>query len=86
MRAEPLMNTDLAAGPHWSTSSFAADTEAVDSELPALAEHLALCRRLSGHLFALRCGADAVHRFVAPRLVTTVVLAGALIGAVLALS
>ena len=33
-----------------------------------------------GRWFALRCAVDAVHDVVAPRFVTTLVIAGALIG------
>lgn len=80
------MNTELTAGPRWSTSSFAPDADTLPLEQSALGEHLTLCKSLTGHLFALRCGADAVHRFVAPRLVTTLTVATLLIGVSLALS
>jgi hypothetical protein len=78
------MNTELT-GPRWSTSSFA-DTDTLPMEQSALGEHLVLCKGLTGRLFALRCGADAVHRFVAPRFVTTLTVAALLIGVSLALS
>lgn len=75
----------ITAGPRWSTSSFAMDEQAVSSETSILGEHLALCKRITGRLFALRCGADAIHRFVAPRFVTTLVVCALLIGISLSL-
>lgn len=80
------MRIEAAAGPRWSTSSFAADTDTLPMDQSALGEHLAHCRALTGRLFALQCAADAVHRFVAPRFVTTLVVAALLIGGSLALS
>jgi hypothetical protein len=67
-----------AAG--WSTSSFgsAADTSSVDSL--SLSEHLDRCRRSRGALFAALCLADAVYKFLAPRLVTTVAVLALLVG------
>ena len=53
------------------------------TELSALGTHLALCHGLSGRLFSLQCFGEAMHGFVAPRLVTTVVVSAALlIGAI----
>lgn len=74
------MNATPATGPCWSTTAFgqAADTSPV--ELSALGDHLAVCRSLSGRLFALRCTAEAVHDFVAARFVTTLVVAVLLAG------
>ena len=43
-----------------------------------LGEHFRECIRASGRLHRLRCAADALYAFVAPRLVTTAVL-GALL-------
>jgi hypothetical protein len=80
-----LLNTDLTAGPRWSTSSFATNAHTLPLELSALGEHLEHCNDLTGRLFALRCGADAVHRFVAPRFVTTLVVVALLIGGSLSL-
>ncbi|MES2958371.1 MAG: hypothetical protein V4792_09295 [Pseudomonadota bacterium] len=80
------MNIEVAAGPRWSTSSFATDADNLPTETSALGEHLAHCRALTGRLYALHCAADAVHRFVAPRFVTTLVVASVLIGGSLALS
>lgn len=79
------MNTDMTARipapPRWSTSAFAAETQPADNESSALGDHLNLCRSVTGRLFAVRCGVDAVHRFLAPRLVTTLVVVLLLVGA-----
>lgn len=74
------MKIQVANGPRWSTSSFANDAHSLPMELRALGEHLANCQALTGRLYALHCAADAVHRFVAPRFVTTVVVATLAIG------
>lgn len=70
----------MQAESHWSTSSFGHTAHTLPTELNALGEHLHLCRRLSGRLFTLQCGGEAVHRFLAARLVTTVVVLALLIG------
>lgn len=78
------MNTEMSVRidprPRWSTSAFANEDPAADHESSALGDHLTLCRAVTGRLFALRCGLDAVHRFVAPRLVTTLVVVALLVG------
>lgn len=49
-------------------------------ELSGLSEHLASCKGLHGRLFTLQCLAEATDRFIAARLVTTLVVAAFLIG------
>jgi hypothetical protein len=68
-----------AVNPLWSTSSFGESVSTSPMELSALGAHLALCRELSGHLFSLQCLGETMHGFVAPRLVTTLVVAAALL-------
>ena len=77
------MNT---VGPRWSTASFseAADTSA--DEASGLGDHLHLCQSLRGRMFGLRCRGEAMHGFVTSHLVTTLVVAAALVGAMLLLS
>ena len=65
----------------WSTASFGAAADTSPMELSALGEHLHLCRGLRGRLFGLRWRAEAMHGFVAPRFVTTLVAVALLIGA-----
>ena len=74
------MKTKELAAPRWATSSFATTADTLPLEMSALGEHLELCRSASGRLFLLRCGADAVHRFVAPRMMTTLAVCTLLIG------
>jgi hypothetical protein len=69
------------ASPGWSTSSFGHAAIASPAELSELGAHLRTCSCASGHLFALQCGGEAVHGFLAARIVTTLVVAAVLIGA-----
>lgn len=71
------------AGAHWSTASFAESVDTSADETTVLGEHLHLCQALRGRLFALRCQGEALHGFIASHLVTTVVAACALVGALL---
>ena len=67
--------------PRWSTSTHAAAEDSVPAELDALGAHVNHCNGCRGRWFTLRCAADAVHDFVAGRIVTTLLISGALIGA-----
>jgi len=73
------MNTKTVTRPCWSTSSFGHTADATPMELTALGEHLSLCQALTGRLFDLHCGAEAVHAFVASRFVTSLVVLGVLL-------
>ncbi len=66
--------------PHWVTSSADADIDSLPMELSSLGLHADRCKRSQGALFALRCTFDAIHSFVAPRVITTLVVSGFLIG------
>jgi hypothetical protein len=75
------MNAQVIPSPRWSTSSFShGATDTLPMELDELGAHVALCNDSKGRWFALRCAADAVHDFVGRRIVTTLVLATAVIG------
>lgn len=78
------MNTDISprlpSRPLWSTSAFAQEHDTDDNVASALGAHLNSCRSVNGRWFAVRCGVDAVHQFVAPRLVTTLVVIALLVG------
>ncbi len=76
----PTMDGTTLAGTRWSTSSFGADTGPTTFELSTLGEHLHLCRPPRRRLFAVQCGAEALHRFVAARFFTSLFVAGLLIG------
>lgn len=68
------MNTHVVTSPSWSTASFGDAADTLPLDLSALGEHLVLCRRSRGRLFALHCVAQSMHGFVAARFVTTVVV------------
>jgi len=58
--------------PFWATSiDGAADTLPMD--LSALGAHVDRCNGLRGPMFGLRCAADTLSSFLAPRIVTTLV-------------
>jgi hypothetical protein len=76
------MHAHAAVSPRWSTASLGEAADTAPMELHALSTHVSHCNGSRGRWFAWRCAADAVHDFVAPRFVTTLVIAGALIGLV----
>ncbi|MBK9363069.1 MAG: hypothetical protein IPM99_19180 [Rubrivivax sp.] len=69
-----------ASGAWWRTSSFGDMQAASAHELSTLGEHLQACRLGGGGLFSVGCGAQALHRHVASRFVTTLALALLVIG------
>ena len=68
------MNKKLLGHRQWSTSSLGSPPETSPMELAALEEHLHICDGLRGPLFYLECAGEATGRFMAPRLVTILVL------------
>lgn len=74
------MHAHVAPSPRWSTASFADATDSAPMELRELGAHVNRCNGCRGRWFALRCAADAVHDFIAPRFVTTLCIVGAMIG------
>jgi hypothetical protein len=83
-RSPGLLTDSNPASRGWSTSSFGHAAIASPAELSELGAHLHTCSGSSGYLFALQCGGEAVHRFLAPRIVTTFVVAAVVSGAVVA--
>lgn len=67
----------------WSTASDGEAAHTTPMDLATLGEHKAQCSDASGRLVALRCAAVQLLGLASSRLVTTVALAAALIGAVL---
>jgi hypothetical protein len=57
--------------PRWSTSAFGEPAGISTTELSVLGHHLRLCRGLQGRWLALLCAVDAMHAFMAARLVTS---------------
>jgi hypothetical protein len=66
--------------PFWATSSIdgAADTTPMD--LSALGAHVDRCNGSRGRMFGLRCAADSLSGFLAPRIVTTLVVVAVVFG------
>lgn len=75
------MNATVVVNPRWSTAAFghAASASAIDQSV--LEQHLALCKKSYGRLFALQRGAQSVHGFLASRFVTTLAMIALFIGA-----
>ena len=74
------MSERAAHWPHWTTATAAEAGDSMPAELDALGAHVSRCNGCRGRWFALRCIADAVHDVVAPRFVTTLLVAGVVIG------
>ena len=64
----------------WRTASFADGADSTSVENFALSEHLDVCRRGNGSLFAFRRGAELMHGFFSGRFVTTLALIAVTIG------
>ena len=79
------MHTPSITTPQWSTASFGDDADTLPMELSELGAHMTACKTLSGRMFFARCAAESLHGFVAGRLVTTLVVAALLIGALSAI-
>ena len=74
------MSTRAAPWPRWTTATAAEAGDTMPAELDELGAHVSDCNGCRGRWFTLQCAADAVHDFVAGRFVTTLMIAGALIG------
>jgi hypothetical protein len=75
------MPAHLLASPRWTTSSFSSAADTTPAELSALGAHVGRCRDSRSRWFALRCAADVLHGFIAGRMMTTLLIAGIVIGA-----
>ncbi len=69
------MISRIENSPRWSTASFGDTADTSPMELSVLGDHMARCSHLPGTLFSWQCTAEAVHRAVASRFVTTLTLA-----------
>ena len=76
------MNAHAVTPPRWTTASIADATDTAPMELSELGDHVSRCNGCRSRWFALRCAADAVHDFIAPRFVTTLFVAAAVIAVV----
>jgi hypothetical protein len=77
---ETSMTTHSLPSAPWRTASFADSSDATSAENSALGEHVSMCRKCSGSLFAVRRGAESMHGFFAGRFVTTLVLIAVIVG------
>ncbi len=66
--------------PVWSTSSIDGAAETSPMEMSALGAHVDRCNGSRGRMFPLRCAADALFGFLAPRFVTTLVVVALVFG------
>ena len=64
----------------WATASHAEAADTSPGELLALGMHVDRCNGSRGRLFGLQCAADSVLGFMAPRLVTIMVVLTAVLG------
>lgn len=69
------MNPPTTATPTWSTSSFGDRTRNLTMDHRALGEHLHSCRGAQHRWFNLQCAGEVLNRFIAARLITTLVIA-----------
>ena len=76
------MHVEAVTPPRWTTASIADATDTAPMELRELGAHISRCNGCRDRWFTLRCLADAMHDFVAPRFVTTLCIASAVIGLV----
>jgi hypothetical protein len=86
MLMNPPATTARLSTPRWTTASVSDAADTTPMELSELQAHIGRCNGSRGRWFMLRCIADAVHDFVAPRFVTTLFIAGAVIGFALIVS
>ena len=75
------MNDPQVATPSWRTASFGDSADTSPMELHELGDHLDRCKGSRGRLFTLRCVAETLNAFVAPRFVSTLLVVTLLIGA-----
>jgi len=76
------MNPHDQTAPLWMTASSLAELtdDTLQVDLSALVMHVQRCKPLmSGRLFRLQCGAEAVRGFMASRLLTSLLVMGGLL-------
>lgn len=74
------MNTNTHSARFWSTASFGGNADTSSMELLSLGDHLGVCNRAHGPLFALHYLAEITREFIAARIVTTLMGVALLIG------
>jgi hypothetical protein len=79
-QVEIYMTTHSLPSTTWRTASFADGADSTLLDVSVLGEHLDVCRRCSGSLFAFRRNMDLMHGFFAGRFVTTLAVIAVIIG------
>ena len=69
-----------AASHRWTTAAYPEPADTSPMELDALGQHYDHCQGKRGRWFSIQCMAEALHGSVAPRFVTTLVVATLVIG------
>ncbi|MEP7303835.1 MAG: hypothetical protein ABI699_20140 [Caldimonas sp.] len=67
-------SASLQGRPFWATSAIDGAAETTPMDLSALGAHVDRCNGSRGRMFGLRCAAESLSGFLAPRFVTTLVL------------
>ena len=73
------MHTSALDRIRWATASHADAARSQPVELDSLGAHLKRCIGSRGRWFDVECAGEALHGFIAPRLVTTLTVAAVLI-------
>jgi hypothetical protein len=68
------------SAPFWATAAIDGAADTSPMELFALGAHIDRCNGSRGRMFGLRCAVDAIHGFIAPRFVTTLIVIGLVFG------
>ena len=79
-QASGLAAMNPRSAPFWATASINGEADTSPMELFALGAHVDRCNGSRGRMFGLRCIAAAIHGFIAPRFVTTLVVIGLVFG------
>ena len=66
--------------PVWATSAIDGTPDTSPMDLSALGAHVDRCNGSRGRMFGLRCAADSLSGFLAPRIVTTLVVVAIVFG------
>ena len=64
----------------WATAAFSEPADTTPMELDALGQHYDRCQNRRGRWFSLQCMIESLHSSVAPRFVSTLVVATLVIG------
>jgi hypothetical protein len=75
------MSNSILTPSRWRTASFGQLADTLPTELADLGTHLGQCQRSSGRWVKLQCAGHATSGFVHTRVVTSLLVVAALVGA-----